>query len=180
MARNQGGGLGMSLDGKKIVMIAVVAADRAIGRKGDLLWHLPGDLKHFRQLTMGCPVIMGRHTWESLPKRPLPGRQNIVVSRSPQFHPDGADMAGSPEEAVRIAAGPTVFVIGGGRIYEAMMPYADVLELTEVAAVTPDADTFFPEFNQEEWLLVSADNLSEKGFGYRFSTYLRNEGGAGK
>ncbi|MDE5774018.1 MAG: dihydrofolate reductase [Muribaculaceae bacterium] len=162
---------------KKIVLVAVVAADGGIGKDGDLLWHLPGDLKHFKALTMGAPVIMGRKTWESLPKRPLPGRQNIVITRNALYEASGAECAGSLAEAVIKADGERVFVIGGGSIYDEAIDMADMLEITEVADSCEDADTFFPDIDQEVWVLTEdsygRDMKEEQGVMYRFLTYER-------
>lgn len=165
------------MEDKEIVLVAVVAADGGIGKDGDLLWHLPGDLKHFKALTMGAPVIMGRKTWESLPKRPLPGRQNIVISRNSDYVAEGADVVSSLEDAVASADGERVFVIGGGSIYAEAMNVADVLEITEVADEVGDADTFFPVIEPEDWRLTDEsygrDMKEEKGVMYRFLTYVR-------
>ena len=105
---------------KHITAIVAVAADNAIGRQGQLLCHLPADLKHFKTLTMGHSIIMGRRTFESFPKGALPGRQNIVISRQPDYQPEGAVVAHSPEEAFELATMPEpVFIIGGEQIYRA-------------------------------------------------------------
>lgn len=140
-----------------ISLIAVVAQNRAIGRGQQLLWRLPEDLRHFRATTGGKPVIMGRKTWESLPDafRPLPGRQNIVVSRNPGYWPPGASRASSIEEALQIAgATGEVFVIGGAEMYRQTLPLADRLYLTEVAAEA-SGDAFFPELPAGQWREVS-------------------------
>ena len=133
-------------------VIVAMGRDRAIGRDGDMPWHIPADLKRFKALTMGHPVIMGRRTWLSLPKGALPGRRNIVVTTDGGFRPEGAETASSPEEALALCAGdPMPFVIGGGSIYKAMLPFATRLYLTLVDAEFHDADTWFPEFSQTEW-----------------------------
>ena len=159
-----------------ISMIAVVAADGAIGRNGDLLWHIPEDLRHFKEVTLGSAVIMGRKTWMSLPSRPLKGRMNIVLSRNDAFLPDGALGVCTPEEAVEVARGNEIFIIGGGLIYKKFMPLASKLILTEVDAVCPDADTFFPTVSPDEWHVAERTPWmkSSKGLNYRFTTYLRN------
>ena len=110
-----------------ISLIAAVAKNLAIGKDGQLLWHLPEDMRYFRETTRGKPVIMGRKTWESLPDvfRPLPGRRNIVISRNPAYDAPGATLAGSLEEAVRLAQDDAeVFVIGGAEIYRQALPLA--------------------------------------------------------
>lgn len=136
-----------------ISLIAVVARNRAIGRNQQLLWHLPEDMRHFRETTAGRPVIMGRKTWESLPPafRPLPNRHNIVVSRNPAYHPSGATAAASIEEAIRLAGDAgEVFVIGGEELYRQALPLARRLYLTEVAEDAA-GDRFFPEIRPAEW-----------------------------
>lgn len=158
----------------RIAMIAVVARDGGIGRGGDLLWHLPGELKHFKSLTMGRPVIMGRKTWESLPKKPLPGRLNIVVTRNEGYSADGAVVAGSLDEAFKLVENEEeAFVMGGGSIYEAALPYSDRLELTEVDAEAEDADTKFPHIERSEWIEEASEQITEKGLDYRFVTLRR-------
>src|SRR5882672_8215181 len=116
----------------RIYLVAAVARNGVIGAKGKLPWHLPEDLQHFKKLTLGHPVIMGRRTWESLGK-PLPGRENIVISRKPGYAVPGASMAVSIEGAIALCAGePVAFVIGGAEIYAASLPLADALVLTEI------------------------------------------------
>jgi dihydrofolate reductase len=149
----------MPAPGKRpmISLIAAVARNRAIGRGQQLLWQLPADLRHFRETTSGKPVIMGRKTWESLPTafRPLPNRHNVVVSRNPSYLASGATLAGSIDEAIRLAGDSNeVFVIGGEELYRQTLPLARRLYLTEVAA-EPPADSFFPELPAAEWQEVS-------------------------
>ncbi len=130
----------------------VVAADArgGIGREGRLPWHLPADLKRFKSLTMGRPVIMGRRTQLSI-GRPLPGRRNIVISRDQRLELAGCEIAGSLDAALRLAGDvPEACVIGGAEIYRLALPVAGVLHLTRVEAVV-DADTFFPEIDPGEW-----------------------------
>lgn len=135
----------------------IVAIDRhgAIGAGGDLLFHNREDMRRFRRLTMGNTMVMGRKTFESLPGGSLPGRRNIIVSAS-GFRADGAETASSLEEALAMAAsGPgEIFVIGGGTIYAAALPYADVLDLTVFDAVHPAPDTFFPAFDPEKYTVA--------------------------
>ncbi|MEF8717323.1 MAG: dihydrofolate reductase [Candidatus Accumulibacter necessarius] len=140
-----------------ISLIAVVARNRAIGLNQKLLWHLPEDMRHFRAMTHGKPVIMGRKTWESLPAafRPLPNRHNIVVSRNPAYRPSGATCASSLAEAIRLAGTASeVFVIGGAELYRQTLPLANRLYLTEVAEDRA-GDSFFPEVPLAEWREVS-------------------------
>ncbi len=126
-------------------MELIVAIDRhgAIGRKGDLLYHISADLRRFKALTWGHTVVMGRRTFESLPKGALPGRRNIVVTRNPAYEAAGADVAHSLDEALEMASGK-IFIIGGAEIYRQALPYARTLHLTVIDAETDDADTFLP------------------------------------
>ena len=133
-----------------IYLIAAVAQNGVIGAGGKLPWHLPEDLKHFKQLTLGHPVIMGRRTWESLGKA-LPGRQNIVVSRTPGYAAPGAAVASSLEAALALCAGkPMVFVIGGERLFAESLGLAAGLVLTEILR-DYEGDTWFPPFDRAEW-----------------------------
>ena len=159
-----------------ISLIAAVAQNRALGKDGQLLWHLPEDMRYFRETTRGKPVIMGRKTWDSLPDafRPLPGRHNIVISRNPAYDADGATLVGSLEEAVRLTQDDAeVFVIGGAEIYRQALPLAQRLYLTEVARDF-DADAFFPEFSASDWTEISrsaAKNCADLDF--TFAVYQR-------
>ncbi len=137
---------------KHIAAIVAVAADNAIGRQGQLLCHLPADLKHFKTLTMGHSIIMGRRTFESFPKGALPGRQNIVISRQPDYQPEGAVVAHSPEEAFELASMPEpVFIIGGEQIYRATIDRVDTLYLTLIHARFEGSDAYFPVIDDEQW-----------------------------
>jgi dihydrofolate reductase len=158
-----------------LVLIAAVAANRVIGAQNALPWHLPEDLRHFRLLTSGHAVIMGRKTWESLPPRfrPLPGRQNIVVSRDPRFEVEGAELVHSLIEAIAIANTPTAFVIGGAELYRHALPLAQRLELTEIG-IEVDGDAFFPDFDREEWRETNREqHRAEAGYDFGFATYER-------
>lgn len=138
-----------------MIVSMIVAAGRRgeIGRHGTMIWHLPADLRHFRRITTGAPVIMGRKTWESLPRRPLPGRLNIVITRQAGYSAPGALVAGSLQEAVAAAPEPCgeVFVIGGAEIYRQAYPLARRIYLTAIGAEAPDADTFFPLPSSGDW-----------------------------
>lgn len=136
-----------------ISMIAAVGKNLELGKKNDLIWHFKEDMKFFKKTTMGHPVIMGRKTFESLPKA-LPGRKNIVISANPEYKADGAEVVTSVEEAIKLAEAENTdaFVIGGGRIYTEFLPYADNLYLTEINAECPDADTYFPDFNKSDYI----------------------------
>lgn len=129
----------------EIAVIAAVCSNGAIGRNGQLLFHISEDLRRFKSLTMGHPIIMGRKTFESFPKGPLPGRRNIVISRRADYSPAGVEVYPSPEEALAACADvDKVYVIGGEQIYREFMPIANLLELTEIDAAPADADAFFP------------------------------------
>ncbi len=159
-----------------ISIIVATGAGRAIGSAGDLMWHLGPDMRRFKATTMGHPVIMGRKTWQSLPKGALPGRRNMVVSRDTAFDAPGAEVFASPAQALAAAGDDEVFVIGGGQIYAAMLPLAGKLYLTEVDRAFPDADTFFPQINPGEWREeeVTPWYTDEKsGLPYRFVTLVR-------
>ena len=136
----------------------VVAADErgGIGRDGGLPWHLPEDLRRFKALTMGKPIVMGRRTWDSI-GRPLPGRRSIVVSRQAGLAIAGAEVFGSLEQALDAAAdAPEVCVIGGAELYRLALPLADVVHLTRVHAVV-DADTFLPPLDPSQWEVMSRE-----------------------
>ena len=160
----------------QIALIAAVPRNGAIGRDKKLLWVEPVDQRHFRQVTMGCPVIMGRHTWESLPERfrPLPGRRNIVVTRQPAYVAPGAETVGSLDEALsRLAAAPRVFVIGGGQLYAEALPQADELVLTEIDADLA-GDTFFPAWDRAAFVETSrVPQQATDGTPFAFVTYRR-------
>lgn len=131
-----------------IAIIVAVTRDMAIGRGGDLLYHISDDLKRFKSLTMGCPIIMGRKTFESFPKGALPGRRNIVVTRNSDYSAPSVETAPSVGEALAMCAdAPEVYIIGGGEIYRQALPLADRLELTLIDAECPDADTRFPHID---------------------------------
>lgn len=140
-----------------MIVSVIVAADEnnAIGKGGDMPWHLPDELKHFRTTTEGKPVIMGRKTWESLPegRRPLPGRRNIVVTRQEGYEAPGADVVPGVDEAVKLASvsSDEAFIIGGSQLYGYGMEIADRLYFTRVHAEIDGADAFFPAVNFLDW-----------------------------
>lgn len=138
----------------RLSLIVAMTPEQVIGANNALPWHLPADLAHFKATTLGCPVIMGRKTHESI-GRPLQGRQNIVVSRNRGLFAPGCTVAGSLEEALGMAEhGRELFVIGGAALYETALPHADRLYLTEVRASIA-GDTHFPPLNPSEWMEVS-------------------------
>ncbi len=155
-------------------MVAIVvahSANRVIGRDGGLPWHLPTDLRRFREITSGGTVVMGRKTYESLPERfrPLPGRRNLVVSRAGCEAPE---VFGSVEDAIA-AAGGDCFVIGGGEVYARAVALADRVYATEVAARV-DGDAFFPELAGGEWHCVErGETIEENDHAFSFCTYAR-------
>lgn len=170
----------------RVGLVWAQARGGAIGRDGQMPWHVPEDLAHFKRVTHGSPVVMGRHTWESLPERfrPLPGRANIVVTRDPARIPDltaaGAMTAPSLEDALeqarqlRTAGTETVWVIGGGQLYRSALPLADELVVTRLDLDIPDADTFAPEIGKEWACAESGETLrSVSGVDLRFERYLR-------
>ena len=156
-----------------LTLIAAVAANGVIGRDGTLPWRLSADLKRFKALTMGHPVIMGRKTWESL-GRPLPGRLNIVITRNPDYRPEGASVAASLDAALALAADAAeVFVIGGEEIYRIALSRADRLQLTEIQQDFA-GDARFPELDRSGWLTVTRErHLDASGLPYAFATYER-------
>ena len=165
----------------EIVLIAAVARNGAIGRGNALLFNEPADQRHFREATLGCPVIMGRKTWDSLPARfrPLPGRRNVVVSTNPALQAAGAEVAADLEHALALVAeAPRAFVIGGAQLYAQALPLAHTLVLTEIDAEL-DGDTFFPRWDRSQFDEgPSVGAISATGLPYRFVTYTRRRGTA--
>ena len=138
------------LPGSRIYLVAAVAANGIIGAKGELPWRLPEDLKHFKRITMGHPIIMGRRTWESL-KGALPGRDNIVVTRRAGYAAPGAAVANSLEAALALCLGePLVFVIGGSQLFAESLPIAAGLVMTEIHKDF-EGDTRFPDYDRSRW-----------------------------
>jgi dihydrofolate reductase len=134
----------------RIYLVAAVAANGVIGRTGQLPWHLPEDLRHFKRLTLGHPIIMGRRTWESLGGL-LPGREHIVVTRTPGYEAAGAAVAGSLDAALALCAGePVVFVIGGRELFAEALPLAAGLVITEIHR-NYQGDTWFPPYDRSRW-----------------------------
>lgn len=163
---------------KSIHAIVAVASDWAIGRQGDLLCHLHADLRHFKEVTMGHSIIMGRKTFESFPRRPLPGRQNIVITRNADWQYPGVTVVHSLEEAITAAQTDTVFIIGGAQVYEQALPMVDVLHLTLIHARWATADAFFPALNMEEWQEVSREHHAsdhKNAYEFDFITLKRRD-----
>ena len=162
-------------------IIVAQAENRAIGLGGDMPWHLSGDLRRFKALTMGHPVVMGRHTWESLPKRPLAGRRNIVFSQSIGFAPEGAEVVHSVNGLFKLLhlCEDEVFVIGGGRIYETLMPWVNRLYVTWVHRDYPEADTYFPVIDLSDFTFAhQTERLTDEpsGLEYSYAEYDRKYG----
>lgn len=165
------------LNGKRITLIAALARNRAIGRGGQLPWHLPRELKHFKETTMGKPIVMGRRTWATI-GRALPGRQNVVVTRNREFRAEGCDVAASLRRAVEMAQGDEVMIIGGGQLYAEALPHADRMILTLVDC-EPDADTWFPPWDADEWreTLLRTEHADERNpLDYRVIELTRRRG----
>ncbi|HHQ4711328.1 type 3 dihydrofolate reductase [Aeromonas veronii] len=161
----------------KISMIAAMAHDRVIGKDNQMPWHLPADLAHFKRVTLGKPVLMGRKTFESI-GRPLPGRRNLVISRNPDYQAEGIEVVGSVEAALALLAGSSVeelMVIGGGHLYAEMLPNADCLYLTRIDLAV-EGDTRFPAFDDGQWQRVDCEShpADEKNpHPYSFETWQR-------
>lgn len=159
-------------------LIVAIADNNAIGRGNALLWHISEDLKFFRRQTIGCPVIMGRKTFESI-GRPLPHRINIVISRR-DVAPDGVALVHSLGEAFEIAEATNLercFVMGGGQIYAQALDLVDKLVVTHVHTVIENADTFFPEIDSSVWKVEERSDLKhdeETGYDFEFVTYARH------
>jgi len=156
----------------KLILIAALNPHRLIGRQGRLPWHYPADMRHFRQHTLGHPILAGRKTYESFPKRPLPGRPNLVLSRDPAYTvPEGVYLCHTLEEGLeqgrRLATGK-LFVVGGAQLYALTLPLADELLLTWVPDQV-EGDTYFPAWEAADWMEVEARVEGD----LRFSTYRR-------
>lgn len=161
-----------------ITLIAAADSNNAIGQGSQLLWHLPNDFKHFKTLTTGHCIIMGRKTFETFAK-PLPNRKHIVITRQPNYQaPEGVAVVSSLAEAINLAltTDPEPYIIGGGEIYAQALPLADKIELTRVHHTFAQADVFFPTIPSSEWQITSSENhsLDEKHlYSFTFETYLR-------
>nr|AIA17716.1 Dihydrofolate reductase [uncultured bacterium] len=156
-----------------IIAIAALSENRVIGQNGQLPWRIPEDLKRFKDLTMGHPVIMGRKTWESIPEkfRPLPGRTNIVVTRQPDYAvPADVIVSSSVEDALKIFPSEHIYIIGGAEIYAAAMPHVDKIEMTLVKkTIEGDGLTYFPDMDMAHWKELRREDHDE----FSFVTYER-------
>lgn len=160
-----------------LTIIVAVARNGAIGRNGDLAFYISDDLRHFKSLTMGHPIIMGRRTFESLPKGALPGRRNIVVTRNTDFAAPNVETAPSLQAAIDLVSDvDQAFIIGGGSIYQQAMPLASRLEITHIEADAIDADTFFPAIDSANWQLIERMPTTidpRSNIPYHFASYIR-------
>ena len=146
-----------------ISIIVAIAENGAIGKNNDLLWHIPEDLKRFKQITTGHTVVMGKRTWESLPKHPLPGRRNIVITDDPGDHFIGALAAFSIHDALnKCGSQEEIFIIGGASVYSQFLPVCDRLYLTKIHK-SFDGDVFFHELDMNQWKLISSEKYPQDG-----------------
>lgn len=155
----------------KVTLIAAAGENNELGKDNDLVWHLPDDFRRFKQLTTGHYIIMGRKTFETFPQL-LPNRTHVIITRKKDFAANGAIVVHSLDAALEASkSDPQPFVIGGGEIYKLSLPKADRIELTRVHG-TFDADTYFPEFDEDEWKLISSEyHPKDEKHNYDF-TYL--------
>ena len=163
----------------KLIIIVAASENNVIGKNNQLPWKLPADLRYFKQTTIGKPIIMGRKTWESLGERALPGRLNIVLSSKFLTLPDGAVQHGNLEAAIndaRETETDTAYVIGGGVIFNDLLPQTDAILMTRVHTSIEDGDVFFPEIDKKEWKLEWEEKHKEdekNPFGYTFQRWER-------
>ena len=156
-----------SLLDKQLSLIAALARNRAIGLDGRMPWHLPDELAHFKRVTLGKPVVMGRKTWEAI-GRPLPGRQNIIISRNPNYDAIGAEVVTSLRQACEIAHHEELMIIGGGELYALVLPLASRMFLT-IVDCQPEADTWFPRYPEQDWRLISSErHLADERHAFQF------------
>lgn len=158
-----------------ITVIAAVAENNALGKENQLIWHLPDDFKRFKAITSGHYIIMGRKTFESFPKR-LPNRTHVIISRQPNYQPEGCIVVNSLEKAIEACPKTEeVFIIGGGEIYRQSIEVANKLDLTKVHA-SFEGDTYFPEINLTQWKLVFEEfhpKDERHDYAFTFQTYLK-------
>lgn len=162
----------------QIIIVAAYAQNRVIGKDNDLVWHLPKDLKHFKALTLGHPLIMGRKTFESFGK-PLPGRTSIIVTRDKHYQQEGCIVVHSLEEGIAVAKklDEQIYIGGGSEIYKQALPITDTMYLTEVKA-SPEGDTFFPEFSTETWQETARESFGKDEkhqYAFDFVTWQRKK-----
>lgn len=154
-----------------INIIAACSKNRVIGKDNKLIWHIPDDLKRFKELTSGCPVLMGRKTFESI-GRPLPNRKNIVLSKNKNWEHSGCLVYSDWRDVLPIFEKQTIWVIGGSQIYEQLMPYANKIELTYIEHDF-EGDSYFPEIDTKRWHLSNVLSQSYKDLNYKYMTYIK-------
>lgn len=158
-------------------IIVAISENNAIGRAGDLLCHLPNDLKHFKELTTGATVVMGKKTYLSLPRHPLPNRRNIVLTRDTSFQAEGVEIIHSIMELhLILATDESVFIIGGGEVYRQFLPLASVLYITHIHHSWDDADTFFPAIDMSVWYCAKQEQHpadDRHPYAYTFAEYRK-------
>ncbi|WP_169081564.1 dihydrofolate reductase [Paenibacillus sp. PL91] len=160
-----------------IALIAAMDRNRTIGIENKLPWRLPAEMAYFKRMTLGKTVLMGRKTFESLPK-PLVDRRNVVLTRQQDFQPEGCEVVHSVEEALELCKNDELMVIGGADIYAQMLPYADTILLTEVDTIIEGGDAFFPAFSESQWQIMESDSRDsdEKNrYAFTFQTFKRRE-----
>lgn len=155
-----------------ISIIAAIGRNNELGKNNDLVWHFHKDMIFFKETTIGSSVVMGRKTFESLPKA-LPKRRNIVITSDRNYTAEGAEVCHSIDEALKLCEDDKVFIIGGGMIYKQFLPLADSLYLTEIYDECPDADTYFPEFNRAEYKKEIIAEHEENNIKFRHIKYFK-------
>jgi dihydrofolate reductase len=162
----------MSKSSPEIVLLFARAANGVIGADGDIPWHIPGEQRRFKEMTMGTPMVMGRKTFDSFPK-PLPGRRHIVLTRDRDWRREGAEVVHGVDEAIELADAPVISVIGGGDIYRLFEPIADRIELTHVA-LSPPGDAFIDAPDPARWREAAREDFQAKDGtpAYSYITYL--------
>lgn len=165
----------MSSAHPEIILVMARADNGVIGKDGTMPWHLPADLRHFKQVTMGKPMIMGRKTFDSLPGM-LEGRRHIVITRDTVWEEEGVEVAHSDEEALKLANAPHVAVIGGAQIYSMFLPHADRIELTEVH-IEPEGDAHIPYPDPDDWQEIAREDFPADGTrpAHSFVTFQRKD-----
>jgi dihydrofolate reductase len=160
-------------------IIVAIGENSEIGADNNLLWHLPNDLRRFKELTTGHVIIMGRKTFESLPKGALPNRTNVVISQNPDFKPDNCLMFSNLEDAIKHFENESeIFVIGGASIYQQALKFAEKLYVTKVRQTFEKADTFFPEINENEWIKIENEDHPKDDrhpYFYTFETFIKKK-----
>lgn len=155
-----------------VSMIAAIGRNNELGKNNNLIFHFHNDMKFFRETTTGNTVVMGRKTYESLPKV-LPNRRNIIITSDKNLKIDGAEVCGSIEDALELCKNDHVFIIGGGRVYTEFLEYAEKLYLTEVDAECADADTYFPQIDKSQWKREVLAEHFENGINYSHVLYTK-------